>query len=140
MEPADEANRLGWAQRVLLGVFALLFGWAAYLQVNDVGAVIWMGVYGYAAVVAAIGAAGRRVSRWWLGASVTATVCWAAYLAVVIFVMDAATPMHPAKGGGKVGLLAMEEGREMFGLLIIAASFGVQFAGRSADGTATDSG
>lgn len=127
-------------RRGLLGTLGVLFGWAAYLQLNDPAPALWVVIYGYAALVAGAGAAGWRCPKQWLGASATVALAGAGYLAFEIFWLTSATPMYEPADGGEVGLLATKEGREMFGLLIVAASFGLQLVSGSTRENATDSG
>jgi Transmembrane family 220, helix len=103
--------------RLLSAAFAVLFLLGAAVQYNDPDPVGWMLVYLAAAVSCALAARGRV--RWQLPATVAlVALVWAATLVPSV--------MGKVRPGELVGAWEMkdqrvEEGREMYGLLIIAA-------------------
>ena len=113
---------------VLSGLMALLFLFAAAVQYNDPDPIQWMAIYGAAAIVSAW-AAFRRAG---LPAAAPGLVGLAAFVWACTIAPRAL---------GKVSPLAMfkswemknaviEENREMFGLLIVAAWMLVLFIAR----------
>ena len=101
--------------RLLNAAMALLFLFGAIVQYNDPDPLRWVAIY-VAASVACVLALVKRL-RWWFAATVGAVaLVWAATLApaavpnVRILEMFAAWEMANER---------VEEGREMYGLLII---------------------
>jgi hypothetical protein len=103
--------------RVLNGAMAALFAFAAAVQYNDPDPLRWMALY-LAAAAACVLAVLGRLPRWLPIVVGIAALAWAATLAPHVL--------------GRVGLgemveawemkdVRVEEGREMYGLLIVAA-------------------
>lgn len=107
--------------RVALAVFAALFVFAAAVQFNDVDPWAWVAVYGVAALLCGVSAAGVRLPVWVLAAVVVVAVAWSSWLAWVVFVAGDAQAMYPEQTSNP-GLLDLEEAREMFGLLLVAVA------------------
>lgn len=120
-------GRLRWWRRIVLAVMGGLFAWAAYLQVNDANATMWIAVYGVASVASFAAALGQRLPMWLLGVGLFGALAGAGYLAVEIFWFDSTTAMYAKAGSGEIALLETKEGREMVGLLIVGAAFGLQW-------------
>jgi len=103
--------------RVLSAIFAGLFLLGAAVQYNDPDPLRWMAIYLAAAVACVLAARGRIA--WQLPAAVALiAVLWAATLVPSV--------IGKVRPGELVGAWEMkdervEEGREMYGLLIIAA-------------------
>jgi hypothetical protein len=105
--------------RIVNGLMALLFAFAAYLQFNDPDPVQWVAIYAAPMVVAAW-AAFRPAGYPWALPAVIAVIAlaWAARIApravgkIRLSQMFASWEMKDT---------AVEENREMFGLLIVAA-------------------
>ena len=112
--------------RVVSGVMALLFAFAVAVQYNDPDPAVWMAIYGAAMVFAGLAAAGRSVTA---GAAVTGVVAlgWAGWLAPRVVGHTSFADMF-----GHMGMIDVhaEEGREMIGLLLVAAWMAVLVAGR----------
>lgn len=109
------------ARRSLLVLFALLFLFAAYVQLNDADPALWVSIYAAAAAISGLAAADR------LPASVAALGTAAATLAAVTLAWQLAAasswqPMHPDRVERPVGLLETEKGREMLGLVLVASA------------------
>ena len=109
--------------RITLGLLAVLLGWAAVLQLNDVDPVLWAAVYGLAAVLCGLAAAGVRPARWMPAGYAVGALGWAGWLVWQIFVVGDVRPMF--EHTTNPSLLETEEGREMIGLIIVAASTGL---------------
>lgn len=123
----ENGRQIGLWQRLLFGSFAGVFTWAAYLQLNDGMAMLWVGIYAVAAVASGMAALGIPWSRRASAGAFLIVLAGAAYLAVQIFVFGAGTTMSGVQTAGDPSLVELKEGREMFGLLIIAVSFALQF-------------
>ena len=108
-------------RRLFTGFFALLFLFGAVVQYNDPDPLRWIAIYLAASVACAFAAIGRL--PWLFPAAVAATsLVWALTLAphalasVRILEMFSAWEMANER---------IEEGREMYGLLIICAAMSV---------------
>lgn len=97
------------------GLVLILFVWAAVVQYNDPDGLLWVAIYGGAALCCVLYAAGRLPTSWALVVSVISTL-WGLYLLLRIFGFGA---FFDTTGNEMMGL--MEESREMLGLFIIAA-------------------
>lgn len=103
--------------RILTGVMAALFLVAAVLQLNDPDPIVWMAIYA-AAALACVLALGRGTPRWLTAAVGVVAVVWAATLAPRV--LGAVAPGELFREMG-MATLAIEEAREMLGLLIVGA-------------------
>jgi hypothetical protein len=103
--------------RVADGVMLLLFAFGAVVQLNDPDPARWIAIYAAAAAACGLSLAGR--ARWWLPASVAVVaLVWAVTLAPrVVGRVDPAEMF----GAWEMKNVGVEESREMYGLLIIAA-------------------
>lgn len=108
---------------VASGVMAALFVFAVIVQHNDPDPVRWMAIYGAAAAVSAVFAAGRR-PRWPPALVGAAALGWGATLVPRVASLP---PGQLFSSWGMTGA-AMEEGRELGGLVIVALWMSVLFA------------
>ncbi|EMR02745.1 transmembrane 220 family protein [Cesiribacter andamanensis] len=108
--------------RIFFAVWSLLFLLFAYWQWNDPDPLVWMGIYGYAALMCGLAASGR----FWLPLLAAGVL-----LGVAGFVY-----MYPGGIGEwirqewqqqdlSMKTQQMEEAREAFGLLLVALLMGV---------------
>ena len=98
-------------------VLALLFSFAVVVQVNDPDPISWMAIYAAAAVVCFLEL--RNGSRWWSPAIVgIIAVIWAATIAPRVI---GSVPFGEMFGEFEMKNEGVEESREMYGLLIVAA-------------------
>lgn len=113
---------MSWLPRLGFALVALLFVWAAYLQLNDVDPALWVTVYAVAAVCAAASALGRPLPV--AVPVVVGAVCavWALWLATLVFGGGEVRQMFPEEEGTGLAVVDTEEGREMGGLAIIAVT------------------
>lgn len=102
--------------RLLNGAMALLFLLGAAVQYNDPDPLQWMAIYIAAAAACALAATGKL--RWWFAAIVALVAfAWAATLAPRAFPNVRIGEMF---GAWEMANTRIEEGREMYGLLLIA--------------------
>ncbi len=113
----------GNASRIFLGTFAFLFAWSASLQLNDADPLLWVGVYGWAALLCTLMAAGRRIPFGVLTVTVGLVGVWAVFLAHAVFTGDTSA-MFPEGEQTGVVFVDAEEGRELGGLVFIAVVLG----------------
>ena len=112
--------------RLLNAAMALLFLFGAVVQYNDPDPLRWMAMYVAAAVACALAMAKRL--RWWFAAMIGAVaLVWAASLAPAAFPNVRIPEMFAA---WEMANERVEEGREMYGLLIIAIYMTVLVAAR----------
>ena len=98
-------------------VLALMFAFAVVVQVNDPDPISWMAIYGAAAVVCFLEL--RNGSRWWSPAIVgIIAVIWAATIAPRVI---GSVPFGEMFSEFEMKNEGVEESREMYGLLIVAA-------------------
>jgi hypothetical protein len=98
-------------------VLGLMFAFAVVVQVNDPDPISWMALYGAAAVVCFLEL--RNGSRWWSPAIVgIIAVVWAATIAPRVI---GSVPFAEMFGEFEMKNEGVEESREMYGLLIVAA-------------------
>jgi hypothetical protein len=107
--------------RIALGLFAGLFVFAGAVQLNDVDPWLWVAVYGAAALLCAASAAGVDMHPAAPLAGLALASIGAVYLAWVVFVSQETQAMFPDETTNP-GLLDLEEAREMFGLVLVAAA------------------
>ncbi len=102
--------------RLINSFMALLFLFGAALQFNDPDPLRWVAIYVAAAVACALAAAKRL--RWWFAAIVAlVALVWAATLVRGVFPNIRVAELF---GAWEMANARIEEGREMYGLLIIA--------------------
>ena len=107
--------------RLLNGLMALLFLFGAAVQYNDPDPLRWIVIYG-AAAVACLLAVARRL-RWWMAALVgVIALIWAATLLLATLPNVRIAELF---GAWEMANARIEEGREMYGLLIIASYMAV---------------
>ena len=105
----------GW--RAADAVMLLLFTFGAVVQVDDPDPVRWIAVYALAAAACLLSLLGRM--HWALSALLCAiTLAWAATLAPRVV---GRVPFGEMFGAFEMRNVGIEESREMYGLLIIAA-------------------
>jgi len=108
-----DASR-GW--RAANAIMLLLFAFSVIVQVNDPDPLRWMAIYGGAALVC--GLAMARRARWWAAALVgLAALVWAATIAPRVV---GSVPFADMFGAFEMKNAAVEESREMYGLLLVA--------------------
>lgn len=118
----------GWAMRCAAVVAAMLFFAAAALQYNDPDPVRWMALYGSGAVIcvlALFGHAPRRLA----GALALIALAWAVTLAPRVV-----GHVRPAEMFSSVSMMmspAVEEAREMTGLLLVAGTMALLILGNA---------
>jgi hypothetical protein len=98
-------------------IMLLMFAFSVVVQVNDPDPLVWMTVYGAAAVVCGLEL--RRRTPWWAacGVGVVALV-WAVTIAPRVVGVVPFTSMFAEFEMKDAGV---EEAREMYGLLLVAA-------------------
>ena len=102
--------------RVLSGLMAGLFVFAAVLQYNDPDPLRWLAIYLSAAAASILYVLGRL--RWYIPMLVgLIALAWAATLASSVWGLVSPSQLFEA---WEMANPAVEEGREMYGLLIIA--------------------
>ncbi|HSA57117.1 MAG TPA: transmembrane 220 family protein [Gemmatimonadaceae bacterium] len=111
----------GW--RVADALFLLMFAFSVVVQFNDPDPLAWAAMYGLAAAASALSLAGRL--RPWFPALVGATaLVWAVTLAPRVV---GRVPFLDMFGAFEMKDVGVEESREMYGLLLIAAWMVVLF-------------
>ena len=107
--------------RLLNGAMALLFLFGAAVQYNDPDPLQWVAIY-VAAAIACVLAMFNRL-RWWIAAVVgTLALIWAITFVPVTFPNVRIAELF---GAWEMANARVEEGREMYGLLIIAVYMAV---------------
>lgn len=101
------------AFRIANVVMAVLFAISAAVQYNDPDPLQWMALYG-AATLACLAALRRRPDPWVPAAIAVVALVWALSLAPSVL------GVLPARDIFQLRSAAGEEGREMYGLLIVA--------------------
>ena len=97
-------------------IMLALFAFAVIVQFNDPDPFRWVALYALAAAACALSLA-RRL-RWWFPAAITAvSLIWAATLAPRVIGHVRFLDMF---GAFEMKSIAIEESREMYGLLLIA--------------------
>jgi hypothetical protein len=103
--------------RILDGIMLVLFTFSVLVQFNDPDPFRWAAMYGLAAVASALSLAGRLPS--WLPVAIAAiALAWAATLAPRVVGDVRFLDMF---GAFEMQNVAIEESREMYGLVLIAA-------------------
>jgi hypothetical protein len=103
--------------RIADGIMLVLFLFSVVVQFNDPDPLRWVGIYGLAAVACAASLA--RTIRWWLPTVVTSVaLVWAATLAPGVIGKVRFLDMF---GAFEMKSVAVEEAREMYGLVLVAA-------------------
>jgi hypothetical protein len=98
-------------------IMLVLFAFSVVVQFNDPDPLRWAGMYGLAAVACALALAGRQ--RWWFPATVAAlALVWAGALAPRVIGEVRFLDMF---GAFEMKSVAIEEAREMYGLVLVAA-------------------
>ena len=112
---ADQSPSPAW--RVADVVMLVIFLLSAAVQVNDPDPVLWIGLYALAAGATLLSVLGR--SRWWIPALITClTIAWAATIAPRVL---GRVPFGEMFGAWEMRDIGIEESRELYGLLIVAA-------------------
>lgn len=113
--------------RVATATMGLLFVLAALLQLNDPDPIAWIAVYGSAAAACALALRGGAPA--WLAGGVGAAAClWAAALAPRVVGQIAPGDLFREMG---MATLAIEEAREMLGLLVVGGAMAALLLTRS---------
>lgn len=119
----------GRAMRFANGMMLLAFAFSMVVQVNDPDPWSWMAIYGAAAIVCGFALIRRASSRIAAAVAVTA-LAWAATIAPRVIGQVPFTSMFEEF---EMKDLGVEQSREMYGLLIVAAwMLTVAFASRRA--------
>lgn len=116
MEAPTSPSR-GW--QVADGLWALLFSYAAFVNLNDPDPLIWLGLYGAGAIAAALDIFGQLRLR--LAAMLSGLYALGALL-VASQGMDTS---HPMQGFPQYGIFREEVVRESLGLGLVALWLGV---------------
>jgi hypothetical protein len=105
------------ALRLLDGLMVVLFGLSVIVQLNDPDPVAWIAIYAAAAVVSFLSMRGRLA--WPFAAAVAlAAAGWAVSIAPRVVGI---VPFREMFGAFEMQNVGIEESREMYGLLLIAA-------------------
>jgi len=105
--------------RILNTLMALLFAFAASLNFNDPDPVQWVGIYGAAMALSALAAWRPLLLPWYAPAIVGGiALAWAASIAPRAL---GKIPLGQMFASWEMKNSVVEENREMFGLLIVAA-------------------
>lgn len=97
-------------------VMLLAFVFSVAVQYNDPDGIVWMVLYGLAAIVCGLALA-RRQYRFFAAAVLVASLLWAASLAPRVL---GHVPFLDMFGAFEMKNIGIEESREMYGLLIVA--------------------
>jgi hypothetical protein len=115
------------------GLFAILFTLSVLVQFNDPDPLPWATIYGLAAIVSGLSAAGR--ARTWVALAVCAiAAAWALTLAPGVV---GRVPFGSMFDAWEMKNAGIEESREMYGLLMVGAwmaAVAVRARRRSAQG------
>lgn len=114
-------TRTSKAWTVANALFALMFGFSVVVQVNDPDPLGWVAVYGLAVLVCVLVIV-RRVHPVVPVLVALAALTWAATIAPRVLGRVEFLGMF---GAFEMESLAVEESREMYGLLLVAAWMGV---------------
>jgi hypothetical protein len=98
-------------------VMLLMFVFSVVVQFNDPDPLVWMPVYGAAAAACALALAGR-LPRWIPAAVGIGSIVWAATIAPHVL---GSVPFLDMFSAWEMKNEGVEESREMYGLLIVAA-------------------
>lgn len=111
------AERSGRAWKAADALFLLMFMFSVVVQVNDPDPLAWMAIYGAATVACLLSLLGKL--PWWF-AVITGlfALVWAASIAPRVL---GQVPFLDMFGQFEMRDIAVEESREMYGLLIIGA-------------------
>ena len=116
------------ARLVFAGMCAL-FVYAAYLNLNDTDAALWVGVYGVSAVLTGLAAGNHPAPAQLHIAMMLGMLLWAIHLYDIVFQgAGTVTPMFPERQLTGNLWVDTEEGRELGGLLICAATLAAMAA------------
>ncbi len=116
-----EPSRARTAWILADSVFALAFAFAVVVQVNDPDPFGWVTIYGLAATACVLAAFDRGPAVF-PGAIAMAALVWAAFLAPHVLGRVEFLSMF---GAFEMESVAVEESREMYGLLLVAVWMGV---------------
>ena len=110
---AAERARIAWKAADTL--FLLMFVFSVIVQVNDPDPVVWMAIYGAAAVACLLSLMGRL--PWWFAVVVgVIALAWAATIAPRVI---GQVPFLDMFAEFEMKDIGVEESREMYGLLIV---------------------
>ena len=98
------------------GIMLAMFLLSVAVQYNDPDPLVWMGIYGAAALVCGLEIA-RRAPRWMAPAVALVALAWAAS----IYSRARDVPIASLFAQWEMRDLHVEEAREMYGLAIVAA-------------------
>jgi hypothetical protein len=113
MTRSDIAGKSWTAANVLM---ALMFAFSVVVQMNDPDPVLWMAMYAAATAVAVLEV--RRKAPWWAACGVgIIALIWAGTIAPRVL---GVVPFASMFEEFEMKNLAVEESREMYGLLIVA--------------------
>lgn len=108
--------------RAIFGVIALLFGYAAFLQLNDPDPLMWVAIWGMAAGICLLAASNHEAPPTFTFAVGGSALFWGLYTASLVYGDASLTPMVADQQMTGNLLVETEEGREMGGLFVIAAT------------------
>jgi hypothetical protein len=110
-----QLTRIAYA--LAAGVFLL----AAAVQWNDPDPWLWMVIYGVGGAFCLTAALGRLVATRWLALFMAALLAYAGWLGLAYWAGGAATPMYGQTLDADASWLAVEQPRELIGLMVMAS-------------------
>lgn len=113
--PAHRASAPRW--RLADSLFLLMFLFSVVVQFNDPDPLAWAAIYGLAALACALSLLGR-LRPWLPGLIAAVAVLWGINIAPRVV---GRVPFLEMFGAFEMKDLGVEESREMYGLLLIAA-------------------
>jgi transmembrane protein TMEM220 len=111
----SRAARIAW--RVADVLFLLMFAMSVAVQVNDPDPFVWMAIYGVAAIACLLSLL-NRLPRWLPMIIATGAILWS--LSILPRVLGK-VPFGDMFAAWEMKDIGVEESREMYGLLLVAA-------------------
>lgn len=116
MSITAERRTASTAWKVVDIILLLMFIASVIVQYNDPDPIVWMAMWGAAALATGLSLAGRP--RWWFAAGLgVVALAWAATIAPRVL---GQVPFLDMFGAFEMKSTGIEESREMYGLLMIA--------------------
>jgi transmembrane protein TMEM220 len=111
----SRAARIAW--RVADVLFLLMFAMSVAVQVNDPDPFVWMAIYGVAAIACLLSLL-NRLPRWLPMIIATGAILWS--LSILPRVLGK-VPFGDMFAAWEMKDIGVEESREMYGLMLVAA-------------------